>query len=624
MPPLLARLAREGEHAERLGVRLVELERAQLERRHRRRGALRVGRARTRSGRACPGSRGARSRRRRGSGRARARSTSGGSTTSIRSYGTPKRKCASITSRPLFASVAESIVIFGPMIQVGCASASSGVTSASSSRVRPRNGPPLAVSDEALRLAELGALEERRVLAVDRDQRASAPLLRRERELAGGDEALLVRERERDAALERPHRRREPGEADDRVQHEVGLGALEQLGQVAPGLRQRREPVDRLRARRRGDELELRDARRSPRSPGARSSRSRRAGRSASSRQGTGRPGQPCQTRRRPQVSSMSAPRQVLQLVDNLLRRIRTRGCRSTPPARRRAARRSGRACRRGRRAACPCPSPRMSRLSIDSNRSPSGAATAITTPEHDRLAGSRGSPGRRARRRRRTPSPPSRTRTPPTSCRARRAAPSGAGRAAARRSTRACRPPRRRAATVNVASRPCSGMSRRSSSERRARSRPRPRPSRSPRSTARRRLPRLDDALQHERERRARSARRRSSSRRRRAARRRARAARRRSPRARAGAAARASSQNSCSATTAAAAISTNSHQPPRYTAPSTIGSATAATSSRETSVAHYWPPKRRRRRAYSASAPRRSRASKSGQSRSTKTSSA
>ena len=68
------------------------------------------------------------------------------------------------------------------------------------------------------------------MLAVDRDQRAPAPLLRRERELAGGDEALLVRERERHAALERPHRRREPGEADDGVQDEVGLGAVEQLG----------------------------------------------------------------------------------------------------------------------------------------------------------------------------------------------------------------------------------------------------------------------------------------------------------------------------------------------------------------------------------------------------------
>ncbi len=36
-------------------------------------------------------------------------------------------------------------MIFGPMLQVGWASASSAVTSSSSSRVRPRNGPPEAV-----------------------------------------------------------------------------------------------------------------------------------------------------------------------------------------------------------------------------------------------------------------------------------------------------------------------------------------------------------------------------------------------------------------------------------------------------------------------------------------------
>ena len=33
----------------------------------------------------------------------------------------------------------------------------------------------------------------------------------------------------------------EPGEADDRVQDDVGLGPLEQVGRVSPGLRQRRE-----------------------------------------------------------------------------------------------------------------------------------------------------------------------------------------------------------------------------------------------------------------------------------------------------------------------------------------------------------------------------------------------
>ena len=55
----------------------------------------------------------------------------GCTTTSMRSYGTSKSRCASITSRPLFTSVAEFVVTTRPMSQVGWASASAGVTSAS-------------------------------------------------------------------------------------------------------------------------------------------------------------------------------------------------------------------------------------------------------------------------------------------------------------------------------------------------------------------------------------------------------------------------------------------------------------------------------------------------------------
>ena len=46
-------------------------------------------------------------------------------------------------------SVAESMVIFGPMDQLGCASACSGVTAASSAAVRPRKGPPEPVSSSS-------------------------------------------------------------------------------------------------------------------------------------------------------------------------------------------------------------------------------------------------------------------------------------------------------------------------------------------------------------------------------------------------------------------------------------------------------------------------------------------
>ena len=56
-----------------------------------------------------------------------------------------KSQRASIISKPLFINVAESTVIRGPIFQVGCSRASSGVTSASSDMGRFKNGPPEAV-----------------------------------------------------------------------------------------------------------------------------------------------------------------------------------------------------------------------------------------------------------------------------------------------------------------------------------------------------------------------------------------------------------------------------------------------------------------------------------------------
>src|SRR5439155_6157564 len=60
-----------------------------------------------------------------------------------------------------------------------------------------------------------------------------------------------------DPALERPERGGETREADDRVQNDVRLRLVEQLGQVSADLRERSEPVDLLRAGRCCDELEL-------------------------------------------------------------------------------------------------------------------------------------------------------------------------------------------------------------------------------------------------------------------------------------------------------------------------------------------------------------------------------
>src|SRR6266496_3011113 len=71
---------------------------------------------------------------------------SGWTTMSMRLGSTSKSQRASITSRPLFMRVAESMVILSPIDQFGCLSARAGVTSASSRAPTVRSGPPDAVS----------------------------------------------------------------------------------------------------------------------------------------------------------------------------------------------------------------------------------------------------------------------------------------------------------------------------------------------------------------------------------------------------------------------------------------------------------------------------------------------
>ena len=93
----------------------------------------------------------------------------------------PNRKCASITSSALFASVALSMVILRPIVHVGCLSASASVACSSWSSLHPRNGPPEAVRitrRTSLRRAASDALKNRAVLAVHRDDLAAALLAR--------------------------------------------------------------------------------------------------------------------------------------------------------------------------------------------------------------------------------------------------------------------------------------------------------------------------------------------------------------------------------------------------------------------------------------------------------------
>ena len=94
----------------------------------------------------------------------------------------------------------------------------STVTSSSSVARAPAERPAGRREHERrrVRVAALEALEQRRVLAVNGEQPASASLVGRDRQVAGGDEALLVRERERDPLLERPQGRADPGEPRSR------------------------------------------------------------------------------------------------------------------------------------------------------------------------------------------------------------------------------------------------------------------------------------------------------------------------------------------------------------------------------------------------------------------------
>src|SRR3954454_15570690 len=162
----------------------------------------------------------------------------GWTTTSMRSYGVPNRWWASMTSRPLFIRVAESIVILPPIAHAGWASASSTVTPSRSARRRPRNGPPAAGRtrrsaapgggrDESLaRPGRLVGHElvQRRVLGVDRHDPGARRLGELHAELAPDDQRLLVGQGEVDALPQRGDGRPQPGRADERVEDEVGLG----------------------------------------------------------------------------------------------------------------------------------------------------------------------------------------------------------------------------------------------------------------------------------------------------------------------------------------------------------------------------------------------------------------
>ena len=221
----------------------------------------------------------------------------GCTTTSIRSYGRPNSQCASITSRPLFISVAESIVIFPPIAQVGCAQRlldghvrQVGRRAAAEGAAGRREREPV---DGARPLAG-DQLVQRGVLGVDRDQLRAGGLRQGHHQLAAHDERLLVGQRDVDPLGERDDRRTEAGRPDDRVEHEVGAGLGDEPHQplgpgehlaAGPGLGgarrgvgvAERDPRDAVRAglRRRAPRASARPTARRARRPPARVRRRR-------------------------------------------------------------------------------------------------------------------------------------------------------------------------------------------------------------------------------------------------------------------------------------------------------------------------------------------------------------
>src|ERR1700761_6770540 len=104
----------------------------------------------------------------------------GCTTTSISWYGVPKRWCASITSRPLFIRVAESIVILPPIDQVGGRLAAERAAGRRHDQLR----------DRARALAR-HQLVDRRVLGVDRQDARPGRLRQVADQLPAHDPRLL-------------------------------------------------------------------------------------------------------------------------------------------------------------------------------------------------------------------------------------------------------------------------------------------------------------------------------------------------------------------------------------------------------------------------------------------------
>ena len=140
-----------------------------------------------------------------------------------------------MTSSPLFIMVAESIVIFGPIFHVGCASASSTVIASNVSRSALAEGPPDAVrtsrrasSARPLRMAWWIAL------CSESTGISSAPLFLASSRMSSPatTSGLLVGEGEPLSGADRGMRRAQAQRADEAPHDGIGLRVAGGLGQA--------------------------------------------------------------------------------------------------------------------------------------------------------------------------------------------------------------------------------------------------------------------------------------------------------------------------------------------------------------------------------------------------------
>ena len=140
---------------------------------------------------------------------------------------TPKSQCASMTSRPLFISVAESMVIFRPICHVGWRSAASGRTAPSAARGISSKRASRGRQDEAAHLvgrAAVQALVDRVVFTVHRQNGHSVAAGRGGDQFTGHDQHFLVGKGDALAGFDGSHHRLEPRRACGRAQDDVSRG----------------------------------------------------------------------------------------------------------------------------------------------------------------------------------------------------------------------------------------------------------------------------------------------------------------------------------------------------------------------------------------------------------------